>query len=600
MEPSVQGRIFHRHFANDWKKANKDIAMKPKTTRTLNPLPFQDLEPHRFEDLVRQLAYDLRRWKALEATGRSGSDEGVDIRATELVRVGDELEDFDEGEPSFEERLWIFQCKREKTFGPQKLRKAVIESLASLKKPPHGFILAISTDVSKKARDAFREEMVTRDIEEFAIWAKGELEDMLFQPKNDRLLFAYFGLSLQPKRRSLVTTLRSQIARKKELTKLIEEDEYRDRLILLRDPTDERYPKKPETGEPPARWLACHAVTMRKPGHLVVLRHEYLACTTPDCTGWDMILDHDQAQTMVENDLRSDRAWGFEDHGVRFDGGPDDFWREHIHEQDQAYLKVYRSVPIDRILAIDPIGDGFYPVPHVLIQFDDNEGPFSPGESAFLERLGTQGGRIELQATKENRVVVFPTPLPSKQDPTPAQFDDTGDTMEPLSDETNNKVSKLLVSLSEQPEKPLSDVEDGQDSTKRWKKQRRPFLKWRDKVAMPLFSAFVKTMRDSGHDARVVLRSVDHVPQKNDGVESIMIRVQLHTGTSFNPSQRARGHFGISLSEYTGWRMDISPTPDRSDSQSGLLAATGPDEMPKDQLEAQILALLDRLKSRGY
>jgi hypothetical protein len=41
--------------------------MKATTTRTLNPLPFQDLKPHRFEDLVRQLAYDLRRWKALLA-----------------------------------------------------------------------------------------------------------------------------------------------------------------------------------------------------------------------------------------------------------------------------------------------------------------------------------------------------------------------------------------------------------------------------------------------------------------------------------------------------------------------------------------------------
>ena len=51
-----------------------------KTTNTLNPLHFEDLEPHRFEDLVRQLAYDFRTWRSLEATGRSGSDEGMDIR----------------------------------------------------------------------------------------------------------------------------------------------------------------------------------------------------------------------------------------------------------------------------------------------------------------------------------------------------------------------------------------------------------------------------------------------------------------------------------------------------------------------------------------
>jgi hypothetical protein len=52
-------------------------------TRTLNPLPFHDLEPRRFEDLIRQLAYDFRPWLRLEATGRAGSDEGFDVRGIE-------------------------------------------------------------------------------------------------------------------------------------------------------------------------------------------------------------------------------------------------------------------------------------------------------------------------------------------------------------------------------------------------------------------------------------------------------------------------------------------------------------------------------------
>ncbi|HTB77319.1 MAG TPA: hypothetical protein VK762_28940, partial [Polyangiaceae bacterium] len=98
--------------------------MKATTTRTLNPLPFQDLEPHRFEDLVRQLAYDFRRWKSLEATGRSGSDEGLDIRATEVV-VDDESDVDDEGDPAARivgERLWIFQCKREKSLAQKRVR----------------------------------------------------------------------------------------------------------------------------------------------------------------------------------------------------------------------------------------------------------------------------------------------------------------------------------------------------------------------------------------------------------------------------------------------------------------------------------------------
>ena len=59
--------------------------MPTLVTRTNNPLPFQDLEPKRFEDLVRQLAYDFRTWRSLEATGRAGSDDGFDARGLEIV-----------------------------------------------------------------------------------------------------------------------------------------------------------------------------------------------------------------------------------------------------------------------------------------------------------------------------------------------------------------------------------------------------------------------------------------------------------------------------------------------------------------------------------
>jgi hypothetical protein len=66
-----------------WRQVKRRI-MPPKTTRTLNPLPFDALEPKRFEDLVRQLAYDFLQWRMLEATGRSGSDDGYDARGYEV------------------------------------------------------------------------------------------------------------------------------------------------------------------------------------------------------------------------------------------------------------------------------------------------------------------------------------------------------------------------------------------------------------------------------------------------------------------------------------------------------------------------------------
>lgn len=92
-----------------------------RVTKTMNPLHFEDLEPHRFEDLVRQLIYDFRQWKSLEAVGRAGGDEGIDIRAIERMQSYDtgEAEQTDDISTATEvveseSRIWIIQCKRER------------------------------------------------------------------------------------------------------------------------------------------------------------------------------------------------------------------------------------------------------------------------------------------------------------------------------------------------------------------------------------------------------------------------------------------------------------------------------------------------------
>lgn len=91
-----------------------------KATRTINPLHFEDLEPHRFEDLVRQLIYDFREWHRLEATGRQGSEDGFDIRgwevqATSLSEVRCSFPDF--GSPYLILHILIFRPPL--LYGPQ-------------------------------------------------------------------------------------------------------------------------------------------------------------------------------------------------------------------------------------------------------------------------------------------------------------------------------------------------------------------------------------------------------------------------------------------------------------------------------------------------
>jgi hypothetical protein len=122
--------------------------MSATPTRTYNPLPFTDLEPKRFEDLVRQLVYDFRPWRRLEATGRSGSDDGFDARALEIVEAPDAAAPVDQDEPEDEraadgaaDRLWLIQCKRERIITPAKLKGYLAEISLAADEKLHGIIL---------------------------------------------------------------------------------------------------------------------------------------------------------------------------------------------------------------------------------------------------------------------------------------------------------------------------------------------------------------------------------------------------------------------------------------------------------------------------
>lgn len=568
---------------------------KPATTRTLNPLPFQDLEPHRFEDLVRQLAYDLRRWKSLEPLGRSGSDEGLDIRAIELVRVQEDLDDDDEElGPSFEERLWIFQCKREKTLAPKYLRKVIQESFASLEAPPHGFILAIACDVSKKSRDAFREEMVSRGVQEFAIWAKGELEDMLFQAKNDRLLFAYFGISLQPRRQSLATTLRSQIAKKKQLAALIGEDDNepghsaQETLILIRDPSDLRYPNMPDPAEASPKWIVCHALTL-KHGPLIVRARKYFATIADNATRWDAILEHDVARADAESELRFLDAWSVDRHPGQ-DHRARQFWSEYIEEPDRAYLVVYGAIDLDRIAAIDRLGDGYYPIPHLFVEFDEVSGPFRRGETPRLERVAPHQARsIEIDPDESNRTQIFPKPLPSVLDVPPDRFDDTLPAPPALSEGAATELKSILEDVGQ------AETPHGPEPTpKPSPPTKQAFREWCDAVALPVLSSFVHPLRAAQHAARVVV----HPGRSSDsgvgsGYQAIELRVRLRLPSIGGGTYTVGGK--LHCFESSG-RLIADP----STEHSGRRDLEQTSITKKEDLEAAAVGLIRHLSSREH
>jgi hypothetical protein len=380
------------------------------TSRTIGPIHFEDLEPKRFEDLVRQLSYDFRNWRRLEATGRAGSDDGFDARGYEVVAFDAPEEDASEVEETqlSPDRLWLIQCKREKSISPKKLSTYLDEINLNESEPLHGLIFVAACDFSKKSRDAFRLKCEELGIQEWHLWGKAELEDQLFQPKNDNLLFAYFGISLSIRRRS----------RKSEITQLLAIKRRAHRTLsgvmrahlLLRDTNDENYPNPPESHGEKSRWLTAQLREFHARGLIFQIGH-YFAHLSRDPLQWDAALSFNDAPN--HNDYWSTRKDKFQERGEILE-----FWNT-LPEGNRAWLEVLALVPYENIMAIDELGDNFHREPHVYVEFDHALGPFAG--YAVNVSAGGQWNKHEFSpdSLEDHRAVIFPIEMRSNLDASP-------------------------------------------------------------------------------------------------------------------------------------------------------------------------------------
>jgi len=262
---------------------------KPHVTRTLGPIHFEDLDPHRFEDLVRQLIYDFKQWQSIESTGRGGADDGFDVRAYEVRQtpaIPDDEEEENELPHPMEGNLWMIQCKREKRLGPKRV-ESIISDAVNADNSPYGYILAAPAHFSKAAHDKFREELRSRGVMEFYLWGAGELEDMLYQPKNDRILFVFFGISLTSRRRSRTTEIRAAVNVKNKLRRVLG-DNPSHKSVLLRHLQDTRYPYEDEYKDfdKRPRWKEYSVVAFHPRGLIVSVARHY-AYFDKTKTKWD-------------------------------------------------------------------------------------------------------------------------------------------------------------------------------------------------------------------------------------------------------------------------------------------------------------------------
>ena len=382
----------------------------PPATRTLGPLHFEDLEPHRFEDLVRQLIYDFKPWRQLEATGRAGSDESFDIRGWEIIRAEPEPEplerdDDDQETPPLETEsdcVWLIQCKRERSIGPTKLI-GYLDAIPEVQRPQlYGLIVVAACDFSKQARDRFRAKVREFGVAEAYLWGKGEIEDMLFQPKNDHLLFAYFGISLQVRRRTLKTEVRVKLATKRTALKHLNPHEP----VLIRDAADERYPYLDEKGVDRlarGRWKVMAFHDCKSDGlHIAYRRH--FAYLDDDGEHWDYAECMNNARPH-----RHDDPWR-EDDDQSEDGRSEarDLWNA-FPEQNRAWYELFLVLPYENVLAIDEKGDEWFPHPHIYTSaFHPTDGPFRKLLRVSLEVPNRWGRGRNGRADESMRVEKFP------------------------------------------------------------------------------------------------------------------------------------------------------------------------------------------------
>jgi hypothetical protein len=273
-------------------------------------------------------------------------------------------------------------------------------------------MLVAACDFSKSARDAFREEAVNHGVEEFYIWGKAEVEDQLYLPKNDNLLFAYFGISLQVRRRSIRTNLRARLTLKRKLTKELGGVENPKRTgVLIRDPRDECYPfiESPDVFIKSPRWRYWDFYAHMPPDHLAFIAKKYFAYVNWETKEYDVLKDFDVGVPSYPEICNLNRDWW--DLNKVFDRYHT-YWLNNIPENNRAWAIELRMIHYDRVLAFDEIGDSYNPGPHLLVEYGPNGDPFEPNLPIPLLTSAQMYGPSPIEPSDGKRVSYFPAEIP--------------------------------------------------------------------------------------------------------------------------------------------------------------------------------------------
>lgn len=247
----------------------------------------------------------------------------------------------------------------------------------------------------------FREELRKRGVMEFHLWGRAALEDALHQPRNDRILFTFFGISLVTRRRTRATVIRAIVARKNKLMRIL--DELRHQPILLRDTNDTHYPNssKYDDFDKKPRWRA-YSVQTLSPQGLILNVHKYFAYLDESQAEWDIAEAIDLAARPEGEDqeLRASMR--------KLHDSVEAFWHFFPRARRATYVE-NGLVRFEDMAVIDGKGDSKFEFPHVYVEFHGQFGPFF-GFREYLTRHEGKRHRPEDLKRVKRFPLVFDAP----------------------------------------------------------------------------------------------------------------------------------------------------------------------------------------------
>lgn len=304
-------------------------------SKTNGRIHFEDLDPLRFEDLVLSIVYTSRHWYEICHYGRTGSDDGIDIFATDIAENG-------------KIRRWYIQCKRYTKLALSDAKQAVNKLLSKWDKSLDNFLLYVACDVRKDIIEKFKEYANSKGIKNAQIITASVIESELYTKRHD-LLFAYFGVNLMLSKNEKIDTIKRRIQMKKQFEKDFRNrdikiynreigDTHKYSKVVIHSIDDEAYPNPDIKSRGISSWLVSETFGFYNNGFEVI------------CGFADVVIYEDMTWKMKR---QSDSV-----------------------NEDITHVLMIGRIPYDNIIVYELDGDDYYGQPHIYCDFACNGEPY--------------------------------------------------------------------------------------------------------------------------------------------------------------------------------------------------------------------------------